>query len=537
MRNLLNDNKGLIQILLSPVIFIIALILILLATFGFFFGSLYLIFTNYLLIIGATFIGVFFVILIHGFKGKEFSRNKSIFLAITLFIGIGFIFGSGVLQEEFGGGNYVNVPTFGFYKCEPSDVKSSSPYNSIPISGSGFVTCPSNSESCDVEIKAPVGDKFLFENNKKAVRIVYQICDISSGNCFARVYQDNFNLKSDGLYAKVPNMLINQKIWIDYQQKKIIGWENKDGATYRFNYNPFVINRYDTFSASNGDQFTTNEQGCKYPTGNKEFIISTTLSAVKSPSPDANNLELGKYKTRTFVSQFVPISVENYDFVNFGGKNAYCSGNNIYGIDEITTASGTYKIVNIGVNPLLDNVQCCPSNTLPNAVCDASTFTWKTIKVDEETGETNVECSAFKPCPIPAGQYEISGDKQLQTFQCVSNKCIASYKEVECTNSITCGSGKTCDFKTYTCEILKGGTILEGKNESQLTRSDCKFYENFVESSKEVGTGWLGIGKVFGLTTTINTTQCKTSPAWFLGAFTIIAGLFAVLIALTFKKK
>ena len=121
MRSLINDKGGFIQILLSPVIFAVAIILILLATLGFFFGSIYLILTNYILLTGIAFIGVFFVILIQGFKGKDFSRNKSIFLIITLFVGMGFILGSGVLQTTFlPSDRYVEIPYFASISCQQS---------------------------------------------------------------------------------------------------------------------------------------------------------------------------------------------------------------------------------------------------------------------------------------------------------------------------------------------------------------------------------------------------------------------------------
>ena len=147
------------------------------------------------------------------------------------------------------------------------------------------------------------------------------------------------------------------------------------------------------------------------------------------------------------------------------------------------------------------------------------------IKTNKNIGGSKVTIEA---CSI--GEFGTQNcDTESKSFSIIKESIFVPEPEIQCGDNI-CQSSESPTTCSIDCEI-------DEKDSVAVDKADCKFYENFVESEKEVGTGFLGLGRLVGSTKTITTTQCKTSPAWFLGVFTIIAGLFAVLIALIFKKK
>ena len=534
MRSLINDKGGFIQILLSPVIFAVAIILILLATLVFFFGSVYLILTNYILLTGIAFIGVFFVILIQGFKGKDFSRNKSIFLIITLFVGMGFILGSGVLQTEFAGDTFVK-PQFARLECAPTDAFEGK--NEKWLDQQTLFKCNQNTEECRFTIDLTNKNTF-----PSFIRVEYFICNIDGNNCGGRLLSvngagilsnpkqlDQFNIPV-GKSVKFTNGLYYEKI-IKITQE----W--KPWSLYRF---------------VGGAKFIVNSQSCRITSSERDQILKEDVV------DELFRMGAEGQKWVNYVNDWVYGPATN--IFNYNGKEAYCSAGAVYSIVELQVADGTIKKVDPnyvgvksdgttlkGLGNKISNVECCPNE--PTCTED-----FEYAKADSPEIEDK-ECFSDLQCPNAGGNIPDSQTSYI-AYSCEENKCRKSEPIiVECTTSSACRNGQICDLSTTNYGQCITQTIGEfcGDKICQITEtfntcsSDCtksgdnqivcKFYENFVEENKEVGTGWFGIGRLVGSTDTITTTQCKTSPAWFLGAFTIIVGLFAVLLTLIFKKK
>ena len=98
---------------------------------------------------------------------KEITKNNMFMLLIFLGVGILFIFGSSVMNQQFGNNKYFQVPEFGYVQCVAA---SGSPVstNAINIPKDGrFVSCPINSKTCDISVSS--SDQGLFSDRKSVV--------------------------------------------------------------------------------------------------------------------------------------------------------------------------------------------------------------------------------------------------------------------------------------------------------------------------------------------------------------------------------
>lgn len=359
-----------------------------------------------------------------------------ILLIVSLVFGVKY-FGLGT---AFGTGQYIESPVFMYYECSPVSSPVDSPRTSMPDGVAKWVRCPDNTDQCDLYIQSEeVGFWSL------ARRIVYQICDSNLENCQAQVYKDaGYWFNRDGKPTIIiPNLNKGDRVYINYQ-KKIIFWSNIEGAEYYARYRPFILWKVGIFSGKT--KYTTIEQGCVFPTQDRKNLINKIINFKKELTEETtnDNYKLDFYDTRNFIETFVPISVENVNFVTYQGEEGYCLNRQIFSISTVETNSGTYRIVDTDFNKVLkSSVECCPNEKEPTRKCNEN-FEWEQIQ--------GSECSLFNPC---AGvEWQCTKSKTQTRYNCENGFCVPETKEVECCSNNDCignSKGSFCDTKLWEC--------------------------------------------------------------------------------------
>jgi hypothetical protein len=402
-------------------------------------------------------------------------RTKNILIASTfiviLLLTIG-IFGgfnnlfaiSGMSADE-----YIQSPVFMYYECGPASAPVDSPFVSMPTGSSGWITSPKNTDSWDLYLQQT--EQTSWYSNYR--RIVYQICNDYSG-CQSQVFKttDYFTAKSG-----YPTLIINglnqyDKVFVNYQYSSILGWKDSSGGfRYYARYKPFILWKVSMFQGGK-TEYTSALQGCTFPSGKTNFLIDaiSNIKGISLSQTSSSDYVLEPYKTRNFIDTFVPLSKSNVNFVTYGGQDGYCLNRVIYKIGTITTNAGTSKVVDVSLNSVLANVECCPGETEPTRKC-SSTFKWETL--------SGSECSLMKPCAgvdwFPSGT-----SKQLVRYDCVNGFCKPQTKIVECTNNNDC-NGKYCDTKTYICVELPVPTPTTSPN-GTIVKQKCISCDAFAKS-------------------------------------------------------
>lgn len=464
----------------------------------------------------------------------KYSDNKRLksFIIASMFIGgllLVFVFPQ-FTQSIVGSGTYVQTPTIGYYDCSPSSEAIASNWASISSSGSGFLKCPSDTDQCDFEIRAEKPS--TWQNFLGNYRLVYQVCD-DDGSCQNQVTieADRWDIGGDYATLSYKNLLKSEKIYIDYQKKVLFNWNGVSGAEYRTKYKPFIL--WKNPGLGGRYEYSTVDQGCSFTSKERKQLVESATIQLPSQS-STNDFSLQPYKTRNYVDTFIPVSSSNIEFVEYNGKDAYCRNGLVYEIDEIVLGAGTYNIVDTSKNTKLKDGQCCPGDEEPNRVCE--NFEWKSIKI-EDSGETNVQCSLFNPCPNSILQPKTA--TQLSEFKCESGRCVEYTQEVECTVNSVCASGSVCDIKTYKCieiEISEDTENIDGE-------LDCAWYQQESPAGSYEDCGVLGWKKAvpFVKCKTINIEgSCKTADWVYLAlgsSLILILGLAFILTSPKGKKK
>ena len=498
-----------------------------------------------IIIIGA---GVFFNMIIHNILlivgllilifGMIFGVSKAekpipaIIIVVVLsgiFIGVQF---SGLIpQTALPSGNYYQVPTINYYECAPASQKVSSPPISISSTGSGFVTCPSNSDECDVVIK--ITGTGTIDNILYAYRLMYQICDISTGSCQSQIATKITPYK-DAEFTIKNNMLKSQKIFIDFQRRLAIlpegvGYGDIVGASYYFNYKPFILWKNGPFIGR--VEYSSVTQGCTFTTADKNALIDaiTNSKAILSQT-STNDNTLQPYKTRNFAGTFIPVSTENVDTVTYNGQPGYCMNRQIFSVATLQTNSGIYNIVDTNFNnQLASSVTCCPSEKEPTRNCNDN-FQW--VDISQTPGQPSGSCSLFNPCAGIDWQPSTTA-KTLVRYNCINSQCVAETKTVDCTSNNDCVSGTTCDTLTYTCVLVPGGE--NGTNE----KDDKISCELKAQTQQFLGYEWISQGTTScGFFCSIGFSQPKTTTTSYCSAtfliWWVVSGLvLVIIIALT----
>lgn len=413
-----------------------------------------------------------------------------IILIIGAIGGVGYYFvGQEILPTGVKPGDYINVPTFMWYKCEkaPSNYPPVTNLTNIPKEGI-TISCLKNTEECDI---VGIGESNTFVSR----RFVYKICDKNTNVCYQEETVDvkgswkfwkNSNRPQKVIYQ---NLGVNKLINIRYQKNYII-WFNTDGASVEVTGQPFIITKNSLFSGV-GIPYTTVNQGCTIPTDDRKNLLNSFSNMVdwaENTQTTTSSTTLAFRETRNFVDNFIPISIENVKFVDNG--NGYCINNNVYAVASVTTPSGTYKVVDLNGQKTtrLRPVTCCPGDINPAGTqkCN-SNFQWENI--------SGGECSLFSPCSPDSGHPIPSGvPKQLMWFDCEKGYCVKKTATKECTSDTDCTGnpkGSYCDRKTWSCTLVPVPVCPSVCS----TDEDCNPCGNYkCESNKCVakGGGWTG---------------------------------------------
>lgn len=478
---------------------------------------------------------ILFAMLVFMFFKNEGKMNKSkIFIGLALLgISIFFMFGSGVLQESFPSGTYIQAPTFFYYECNAA----SEPVESTNVvlttgSSDGWISCPSNTDQCDLYVYQTESVKWYSSDR----RIVYQICH-SSGRCDPQVFVEaNKFLSRKGVPTqRIPNLIIGDKVWVDYQRQKLLGgWElQPNGAAWYQNYKPFILWKVDMFGGGK-TEYTSISQGCNFLPQDVPKLINSVSDSSKqfNTQTTTSNTKVPFYKTRNFIGTYVPISTGNVNFVTYGGQQGYCLNRQIFAITTVTTNGNTYRIVDSNFNTrLAPSVDCCPGEKEPTRICN-SNFKWDPIN--------EAECSAFKPCA--GADWMPSGPNTLIRYNCVRGECKPETNTVECTSNSDCATNFQCDTLTYKCVAVNPGTVCgdkkcevgERKGEQNYCPVDCDdnpnqclWYQEYYSIQNE-DWGFLGWRHLINKPIVTVEEGCKTAT-WFYFA---IAGLTIAIIVI-----
>lgn len=505
---------------------------------------------------------ILFAMLVFMFFKNEGKMNKSkIFIGLALLgISIFFMFGSGVLQESFPSGTYIQAPTFFYYECNAA----SEPVESTNVvlttgSSDGWISCPSNTDQCDLYVYQTESVKWYSSDR----RIVYQICH-SSGRCDPQVFVEaNKFLSRKGVPTqRIPNLIIGDKVWVDYQRQKLLGgWElQPNGAAWYQNYKPFILWKVDMFGGGK-EEYTSISQGCNFPSstsgldsdyknsGGILYPITKLINSVSDSSKQFNsqtttsNTNVPFYKTRNFIGTYVPISSSNVNFVNYNNQVGYCLERQIFAITTVVTNGETYRIVDSNFNTrLAPSVTCCPGEKQTNQICEqqGNNFVWVTVE--------DAQCSAFKPCA--GANWMPSGSKTLIRYNCVSGKCVSETKVVQCTSNSDCNTNYQCDTYTYTCVEVSPGTVCgdkkcdvgERKGEQNYCPADCDddnnkclwYQQSYTKETEDWG--FLGWRHIINKPIVTVEEGCKTAT-WFYFAIAGITIAIIVIAGMIINKK
>jgi len=385
-----------------------------------------------------------------GYRKKNRTNGYLVLgVAIIVLLALGFFVQDFSIDTSVKSGDFISIPTYGYLKCEKSQNEIS-----IPPAPSDFnkfqdatITCQGYTgntliQDCDVTIKSPSKDVITGSHTA----ILWSVCTIGS-ECNIQNPQETKWLKGQYVPYVYNDANINQQwkvplksteyLRVLYNEGNILTFEIKSAnkGLIKMYYEPYQIYRYDIFSASNG-QAVTNTLDCA--NGNalseRNFLIENirgggALSSQlqKSELLDLNNLR-SRDKSTSYMSNFVKI-VPQYNM--FSDNTRYCVDKKIYAVEEVVTPSGTYKIADVGVNRVVQSVQCCNSGDVPSGYyCD--NFQIKPLSQSE-----GVSCSITPDCPIVGYQALAGGKVAYQT--CVSGQCKTSYIE-----GITCNFNEEC---------------------------------------------------------------------------------------------
>lgn len=476
--------------------------------------------------------------LIYGLNAQSLTKPKQKFLGILVFIGLLFILlpAFGIVENTAVSGTYIQVPLKGFYSCEPASQKVPGAFVSIGATGSGNVRCPSNSDTCDFDIKAPKPS--LWSNVFGEYRLTYQVCDISGGFCQQQqtISGDRWGVAGDTITTRYAGLLNSQQIVFHYQKatNSLIGtkWNDITGSSYRVSYAPYII--WKTSPTEGKTEYSSVTQGCSFTINDaKNLIISDTLGYGAGSSNDLNNLAPGK--TRNFINIFVPVSIENAKIQNDG--QAYCSNNKLYPIDTVTLISGTYKTVN--TYEVIKAVECCNGDVEPG-IRQCQNNKWVALPkpgVNPTPGQ-EIQCSAFKPCS--GSDWTPYTTTSLTRSVCENSVCVQKSMEVECTDNSKCGVGNTCDTKTYKCVAVPNATVV-ANNTSNLEQQ-CSL---LAQSNSLAGYTWVtevtepSVWKkiyTFGTAKSVTTGYCKAQyiPYYVFSAIILVV---SIIFYSTFKTK
>jgi hypothetical protein len=436
--------------------------------------------------------------------------NKKAFAPVLLLI-VGLLIVAGIYAgyvstgSIIGSGSYIERPVFKYVKCEATSGFKYSIEFDLAQNGE-WLFKPSVASSYNVVFKA---------NSLAAIssnRFLYSVCNSqvnSKDNC--RIFNQGIDITSTGQRTEVTGIKNNEVVFAQYQKLNpltFMKWVGQSGAKYQIGYVPYGLREYDVLSGSS-TQLTAND--CETPLTSSSWtdrFLSSDSSKInaKITSRSVNERVLQPEEVRWYISGYVT-SAEPSFALTYKGASAWCRTTGktaeIYRINTVTVASGTYKIASPDYSDYLGSVTCCPGQTMADAVCQ-SDFTWKSI--------VQSECGAFKSCG--SADWAPYAEKTLIKYSCVSGKCQSQTKKVDCANDYDCkDSNAVCDLNSYTC--VNANVNLDGQVIKTIpdNAADCASKGGTWMKSSTTEKSWynyLGIGSP----KVIVNEYCKMPASW-----------------------
>lgn len=546
------NNKGQLTAGLILAIALGALILIVGTVLGF-----KVIFTNgfiFYLLGGGLLVLTFIYGVAPSLQGN-FTREKRNFVLILFILGILLIAVplTGILQgTSVTGSAYFEAPYFGTVKCAPA-IGGSLTSGSITIPADGKVLqCPTNTKNCDVLIS--VKDEGFIAPPRK---LEWYVCDPGFLNCESKNYVSEISgsgFKDKLIRANIPK---DKMIYVQLQASTFpfAPYKGYEGASAKLVYVPYILWKKD--SLRGGENPIEGSTDCKMPTSSSYWLDRIVASTIKDKDGQqatirASNNQLEPDQTYNYVSGTVTRASFG-NAVTYNGNKGYCADNIqgigkaiIYGFGTLKTASTTYTIVDLSKE--LGRVDCCQENQIiGSTIC--KNFKLQPLEVDDETGETNAECSLVNPCN--PGKFTYSdNDRTSFQYKCVSGKCVVSdIQQEECTKTSQCPSDRVCvNFK---CMLASTIPDAEPATTAQTIKEACDAKAaahpllgyTIIERTEQPSFGdKLKYYVTFGLAGTnkpITTESCepKNVPYIIMGVVVVVLGALVLLLLKTPAKK
>jgi hypothetical protein len=386
-----------------------------------------------------------------------------------------------------GSGSYIERPVFYYDKCEATSSYKYSEPTSIDMNG-GWLNKPSVSSSYDIVITYPKEYKLA-----TCLQLEYYICNsklFNPSNC--RVYSTKIRADASGGSYKILNVKNNEIVWAQYQQSfTCLTYSGSSDATYQIGWIPYEIRQYNVLGGS-GAQINPNS--CTYLTAPTDSLVSSDSKKINDVysgiDKSTNQNVLQPEEVRWYVAGYLTSASPIFALI-YNEKNAWCrptgSTGEIYAINKVTTAQGTYNIASADWSDYLGNVNCCPKQAQGDQVCNDN-FKWVQIG--------GSECGLFTSCGSP--NWVPYTEKQLIKYSCVSGKCQSEIKQVDCASDKDCvDTNQVCDLNIYKC--VDANINLKGQTITTLpdNQMDCeKQGGNWITQKTEDASllNWIGIG-------------------------------------------
>ncbi len=456
-------------------------------------------------------------------------------IGILLVLGVIIFAMSKIEQHSYttGAVEYIESPVFGYYECSAAGKSiKSNPVTIYNTQGTyDVLRCSPYTEECTFSI---IGESTSILGR----RVAYRICpsyDTSTNMCDLERYLGAGDVPwfSDGGVNRIniPGTYTYQnKILVKYQECLGISygttcagvWKEKGSvAKWYQTYTPFIL--WYTSPLTGRHEYTSLIEGCKFPAsdtyangylmpGVDKLINALTDVKGQSLTQTSTSLtELEPHKTRNVIEAFIPLNVNNVQFVTYNGQQGYCLNRNIYKIATVTTKTGTSKIVDTTYNNIIagpsNGIECCPQDKEPTRKCSTD-YKWHPID--------NAECSYYNPCQ--GVDWYPGGPKTLIKYNCISGKCVKDSKVVECTNNDDCignPNGGVCDTLLWKCSSitppLPNGTCPD------FCKKDLDCF-NCGDNFKCSGAGWFSDG-VCKKTDNNGKLPCESCTKWAMNIF------------------
>jgi len=539
----MKNKRGFLPVLTLPIIIAILVFAILVIGGLFIFISV----NKFALIGGALVV----LSLIFGFRG-EFNKTKAWFLGIIIVVGLLFVLGGNVLQQVTGVSTYEDNQGDTHWLIEGVATGVDEGYT--------FRSLPDELTDSEGNKVVPKEEATIYISKSESF-CEYQLNKVELRKAFGIIKLDYYELKAPERVALI-------KVRDDSGNEKII-----DGT----------ITRTETFFDNGGElKFSSlglqvGKRDCQEGS-NVAIVIVDGISEVKDKQDLENTFNAIKiFKPLTYFqkeSRDNTAFLSNFEDFSVRGTERFIGDVEIGNVNYVIDADAKYYNSVIvtppkSANPVIEsiNVQEDINNgdtasvvleirnkgdkgsividastefgdispTSKNAILNDDLSSVFTLKVPESESNNNDLCFFVESIDGKNSDRECESfnvkerDKDIEEFcgdgTCQSNEAFTTCPE-DCEKEVTCALDSDCS---------EGFKCIEGECERE--ELECGFGQVFSSETKVVGKGFLGVGKLVGLTDTITEEKCVTA-GWIIWAIMglLIAILGATAIVVNRKK-